>query len=342
MRLFSSIKLAPGVRLSTTSRGLRAHVGPRGARVHVGGGRTGISTGAGPFTLYQGAGGAPRSRRTTAGSSVAAQKAQLNRDAAAHLSALEGMHRVAVAGPAREVAPPVKLRPFSLLVATAERQELKEVGRFDRSARREARARARTIAEGWAHDLLVLAEQDRAGRQAVIDEAWSLLVGNDPATVRSALADAFRAAGAPVSTFDVVGDIVTLRMVGPAEQDLPTVKPKVTQAGNATVGQITKGERASWLAAMTAARVLIATKQVFAWAPGIQVVRVLVTSPIEGNQPVLAARMRRSRFAGTSFSSDALSVLQAAADDVVIEPRGRSRELGRISVPGEYAVGSRG
>ncbi len=53
MGLFSSFRVAPGVRLSTSSRELRAHVGPRFARLHVGGDGTGVSTGAGPFTLYE-------------------------------------------------------------------------------------------------------------------------------------------------------------------------------------------------------------------------------------------------------------------------------------------------
>ena len=50
---FLSFKIAPGVRVSASSRGLRTHLGPRVARVHVGGGRTGVSTGGGPFTAYE-------------------------------------------------------------------------------------------------------------------------------------------------------------------------------------------------------------------------------------------------------------------------------------------------
>lgn len=45
-----SIKLAPGVRVRASSRGIRASVGPRVARVHVGAGRTALSSGIGPFT----------------------------------------------------------------------------------------------------------------------------------------------------------------------------------------------------------------------------------------------------------------------------------------------------
>jgi hypothetical protein len=61
---FLSIKIAPGVRLSASSRGLRAGIGPRAARIHVGAGRTTISSGAGPVTVGTSLGGSHRGRRT--------------------------------------------------------------------------------------------------------------------------------------------------------------------------------------------------------------------------------------------------------------------------------------
>src|SRR3954465_9509152 len=47
-----SVRLAPGVRVRASSRGIRTSVGPRAARVHFGAGRTGFSTGAGPVGFY--------------------------------------------------------------------------------------------------------------------------------------------------------------------------------------------------------------------------------------------------------------------------------------------------
>ncbi|MEV6371484.1 DUF4236 domain-containing protein [Micromonospora musae] len=64
-----SIKLAPGVRIRASSRGIRTSVGPRVARVHVGAGRTGVSIGIGPVGFYPSLGGcarrSSRSRGTT-------------------------------------------------------------------------------------------------------------------------------------------------------------------------------------------------------------------------------------------------------------------------------------
>ena len=47
-RVGFSIRIAPGVRIRASKRGIRTSLGPRIARVHVGGGRTGFSTGMGP------------------------------------------------------------------------------------------------------------------------------------------------------------------------------------------------------------------------------------------------------------------------------------------------------
>jgi hypothetical protein len=55
-----SIKLAPGVRVRASSRGVRASVGPRIARVHTGAGRTTLSSGIGPFTSSTSVGGRRR------------------------------------------------------------------------------------------------------------------------------------------------------------------------------------------------------------------------------------------------------------------------------------------
>src|SRR6478736_3598431 len=100
---FFSFKIAPGVRVSASSRGLRTHLGPRMARVHVGGGRAGVSTGAGPFTAYQSL-GAPARRTTSSRSSTGvtpaqAQKLQEIDRAAAEFARLAQLHRQQFSSP---------------------------------------------------------------------------------------------------------------------------------------------------------------------------------------------------------------------------------------------------
>ncbi len=81
-----SFKVAPGVRIRASSRGLSAGLGPRAARVHVGSRGVGVSSGVGPFSTYQhlagGSGANSRSggRRSTGGptkASIAAYERQL-------------------------------------------------------------------------------------------------------------------------------------------------------------------------------------------------------------------------------------------------------------------------
>lgn len=60
-----SFKVAPGVRIRASSRGLSAGVGPRGARVHVGSRGVGVSSGVGPVSGYTHLGGG--ARRATSG-----------------------------------------------------------------------------------------------------------------------------------------------------------------------------------------------------------------------------------------------------------------------------------
>jgi hypothetical protein len=55
-----SFKVAPGVRVRASSRGISAGVGPRAARVHVGSRGVGVSSGIGPVSTYSHLGGGGR------------------------------------------------------------------------------------------------------------------------------------------------------------------------------------------------------------------------------------------------------------------------------------------
>lgn len=81
-----SFKVAPGVRIRASSRGISAGVGPRAARVHVGTRGVGVSTGAGPFSAYSHVGGGRTSgggRRASYGGPTKASIAAREREAKA-------------------------------------------------------------------------------------------------------------------------------------------------------------------------------------------------------------------------------------------------------------------
>src|SRR5215212_9237522 len=113
-----SFKVAPGVRIRASSRGIRTSIGPRAARVHVGAGRTGFSTGAGPLSYYTSVGPAntasrqhgPRTGTATANRQLAAairaaEKAEEAHRLAEALQTITSLHRAEFEPARRPVAP---------------------------------------------------------------------------------------------------------------------------------------------------------------------------------------------------------------------------------------------
>ena len=117
------VRLAPGVRVSVSTRGVRAHVGPRAARLHVGSGRTGVSTGAGPVTYYTSIGGSSRRRsapapvRVTASTPAQQEKAELAVALAQQIEVLQTRHK--------QVSFPLMQRPVADLPAPSAGQTMK-------------------------------------------------------------------------------------------------------------------------------------------------------------------------------------------------------------------------
>jgi hypothetical protein len=118
-----SFKVAPGVRVRASSRGISAGVGPRAARVHVGTRGVGVSSGVGPVSGYKhlGGGGRPASggaRRSSYGgptkASIAARERELKATAREagieRVSALEqalvSVHKETFPPATRVVLPP--------------------------------------------------------------------------------------------------------------------------------------------------------------------------------------------------------------------------------------------
>jgi hypothetical protein len=334
-RLFSSIRIAPGVRLSTSGQGLRAHVGPRSMRMHAGGGRTGVSTGAGPFTAYQSIGGASRPRSSN--QSKAEHNAQRHEVTAKTLAAIHAMHRANFPVAQRELAVPPKLPKFQRLLLTAEKEKLHGVGKFDREARRTAKGAARDLAETWAIDLLGIANHETASAQAQMDKAWNDLMANDASAVSEAVAQAFRASDAPAVFVSCESGVAEIVVDGPLDADLPTLKPTLTARGAKSVGNLNKTERAAVLRQIFGSKVLLVAKQAFAAAPALEAVRVLGRLPAEtgGSEVVLAVTLPSGRIAGANFGADAWSVLNAVDPGLVAKLAGRTGELRPINLSRE-------
>lgn len=343
-----SVRVAPGVRIGASSRGLRAHIGPRAARLHVGAGRTGVSTGVGPVSLYSNLGGnsrpsgpdakstAPRGGPHTATGLIqtqltAATKAEEGATIAAALTHLGDLHRARFA-PARspQLAAPTVANQEKIL-ATHTTEALRGIGIFQRKQRKAARESAR-----WAayHEINARYEEARRDHdQAVINAGhwWKRLNDNDPDTVWDQLARAFadnQAAAAPLAIDGTHADLAVLL---PPTSTLPAKMPGVTAAGNPSLKKMTKTQAAEWYQILTCGFVLATASEAFAVAPGLTEVTLVALRPREnsGSGPaaecILAATINRAALNTTNLTTSNSPIAVSQASSVLlVNPKGRT------------------
>ena len=182
------VKLAPGVRVRASSRGVRTSLGPRIARLHVGAGRPGISTGAGPVSYYTGFGGAggPRStsrsrtgtaaaNRQQAASARAADKQVAARALNEAIQSIVNSHRTRFPSAEPPVAPPPPLIDLGSIRAKHAREARAATSVFSRAARRAALAEAERRTQVEVATVSEYYEKERAGWQRSMDAHWTAL-----------------------------------------------------------------------------------------------------------------------------------------------------------------------
>lgn len=346
-----SFKVAPGIRIRASSRGLRAGIGPRIARVHVGSGRSGVSTGLGPVGFYSSFGGrrrrgsalrlagqlaaGPSARSVTAARAQAARetKAAEAQDLAAAFGAILDLHRQHFPPAQRPLAPPVDLD-------AARRHYLEHEGRglarFDRAGRRAAKARADAHAAAWA-------EQQVAGRQAELDEWWRRHVANDPDVVLPTLEAAFEDNEAPAAAVGLQGDEVSIIVLVPGPDAVPDRMPTRTAAGNLSLKRLSAGDRNGYYRELVAGYALVTVREALAVAPGIGSARVVairraLPDPYGRVQVecVFAARFARAALDGIRWDqAGAAAIVNAAAEDVVVRAKGAAKALSPIDLAAE-------
>jgi hypothetical protein len=331
-----SVKLAPGVRIRASNRGIRAGIGPRAARVHVGTGRPGFSSGVGPFSVYTSVGGKRRSRSRGGGPSAAAlerqaaaarraqaqaEKLQEARRLAVIFQEILNLHREEFEAVQRPAAPMPLVPDVAKLREQHEKTELRGIGLFKRAERAAARQRAAEAAETERAALRQRARAERKRAQAELDGQWRRLTGNDPDTVIATLTEAFEDNEAPAAPVGVDGDELSLVVLVPGEDAVPERMPGTTQAGNLTLRKLPKGERSQLYRELAAGHVLVTLRETFAVAPGINAARVVAvrhtprdvygTSRLEC---ILAGRWPRDAFGGVRWQeADASAILTESA-----------------------------
>lgn len=354
-----SIKLAPGVRVRASSRGLRTSIGPRAARVHVGAGRTGFSTGIGPVGFYASAGGGRGvSRRGTTSAQAAyqrqlaaqqrataqAEKAAMAKQLADAFLRILALHRVEFPPAQRPLAPEPAAPDRAAIYGHYEKQVLAGIGILKRAERAAAKQRAAVWAEAEFGRQWQMLKEQQAQWQAALDQQWHLLCANDPDTVLQALAEAFEDNEAASAAVGVQGAEVSLvLLVPPASQAIPELMPSQTAAGNLSLKKITQAARADFYKQFVCGQVLVTVRETFAVAPGLASARVVVLRndgrDIYGQpaMPCLAAvNITRQALQGVLWNeAAAVDILNAVAREKLVNQTGRSKELAPVELTAE-------
>jgi hypothetical protein len=331
---FFSFRVAPGVRISASGRGVRAHLGPRAARLHVGGGGTGVSTGAGPFTHYQSLSRGSAGRRPTSGPSSAEQKAHEAQRIEAVLRAISTLHRAEFASPVEQTAPLPALPPFRALIEQAEAHHVRAASLFRRAERRAARSRARADAEIHARRILGEARAEQRQAQDALDESWRLLLINDEDTLLPALEAAFEDNQAPAAALGVDIDTVNIVVLVPGLDAVPDRLPSVTKAGNLSLKAMPKSTQAAVYRDVVAGHVLLSAQEALAVGVGLEAASVVAVRRESdgGLSALLATRIERNAVLheGTPWA-----VLEHAVRDMTVNLRGISKTLSPLNLAKE-------
>jgi hypothetical protein len=359
-----SVKLAPGVRIRASSRGIRTSIGPRAARVHVGGGRTGVSTGIGPLGFYTSVGGSRRSgggRRSATSAQAAyqrqlavqqrqaaqAEKAALARQLADAFLRILSLHRVDFPPAQRPVAPEPAAPDQAAIYHHYEKQALTGIGMFKRAERSAAKQTAASWAEAEVNRQWQALKDQQAQWQQKLDHHWHLLCGNDPDVVLQTLAEAFEDNEAASAAVGIDGGEVSLiLLVPPASQAVPEQMPSQTAAGNLSLKKITQTTKADFYKQFVSGQVLVTLREAFAVAPGLTSARVVVLRNDGRNVyghltlPCLGAfNVARQALDGVRWNdADAVDILNAIAREKLVSQTGRSKELTPIDLTTEPEI----
>jgi len=360
MGLGFSVKLAPGLRVRASSRGVRTSIGPRAARVHVGAGRTGFSTGAGPVTYYTSLShaalgsqrqhgprtGTATANRQLAAASRAADKAEEAHRLAEALQTIMSLHRAEFA-PARRPAAP---QPPGMDETSIRRRHTKQAKAgtsvFARGARKAALAEASRRAEAEIATIRQANREQHDLWQASLDAEWKALNDNDPEAVLSALAAAFEDNEAAAAAVGAENAEVALVVVVPSPDAIPDRRPTTTSAGNLSLKKITKRETADFYKLLVCGHVLATVKEAFAVAAALQSARIVALRLSQPDayghvepEALLAARFEKAKLQGIRWAdADASRVVNDTHSELIITQRGATQELHPLNLSQHPAI----
>ena len=328
-----SVRVAKGVRISASSRGVRTSVRAGPVSYSVGSSRRGSSR-----SSYRGGATGGSTRASYAASQRQLREAAKLEQAQELRQAFErilNLHRQEFPGASRPVVSPPPALDESAVRQRHEAAALQGIGIFKRSERAAAKERAAASAQQEIDVERVRQAAEQDSLQAELDECWRALNANDPEAVLDTLADAFEDNEAAAAPVNVEGDEVTLVMLAPPQDVIPERYPTYTDAGNLTLKKLPKADRSSFYKQLICGHLLATLRETFAVAPGIRATRAVVlrsSAPdAYGNvrpELLIAGRWQRQAFEGVRWSTaDAVVVVNDTATELVLNQKGSAKEL---------------
>lgn len=362
-----SFKVAPGVRISASSRGVRTSIGNNTARVSFGGGRTYTSAKVAGIRVSQNTySSGHTSTRVSAGGFSTGSSSAAPRRAAAPRPSLAQLERAAqadevqriereltslhleqfpAAGPEAVPAPePVALDP---LVKAYQQEAVKGIGFFRFGQRRAAKERAK--AEAGVEAARIDANNQEIYRGLLQEAAadFQRLVQHDPDSVIAAIDAAFADNASESTCVDAGTDedgtqFATVVVVFGSADLVPEKVAALTPAGKPTLKKRTKTDRNALYVRALASTVLATVREALASSPSTDEVRVVVLrravpfgGQVEQTAPIYVATFGRRLVEQIRLDRVDLDELLVQAPDAQLVRKGATAEVLPVDTRGD-------
>lgn len=335
-----SVRVAKGVRLRASSRGLGLSVGRKGAFASIGGGRRGVGVSVpvvGSLRYSTSIGGGSSYRRP----SLAQYERQVRQAEqleelqalAAQLEAMLSIHKQVFPPAQPPVAPPAEPVDYLAIERKHRRDQRRGIPFYRFSERRAARRRAHELAGQEARKEEQAREAARARTQAELDEWWRKLLENDRDVVLGVLEASFADNQAPAVPINCEDGRATILMLVEAEDAIPERRPHVTPTGRPSSKKLTQTERSELYQAWLSSNLLATVKEAFAVAPGLRAATMVILRKVPNPfgevkiDAIYCGTFSRERFNRLDFQSP--DVLDAIfhAEDLRMQTKGRTKHL---------------
>lgn len=352
-----SFKIAPGLRISASSRGVRTSIGNSKARVSYGGGRTYTSAKIAGVRVSGSSSSHSNSSRSNAGAQPTRRPtlAQLERAerAAAQDAAIEELRRLEESlvtlhhETFRPAAPQEVLAPEPVdedaIRTEFEKSLLSKIGRFKFSERRAAKTRA---AEMAVHEASRIDAANTGLYHRYCEDVrqdWDRLLNHDAETVIAALEGAYADNASEATCVDAGVEAgvryAAVVVVFGAVDLVPERTPSVTAAGKPTTKKRNKSDRNSLYVAALGSTVLATVREGFAVAPSVDEFRIIVLrkdlnapTPSDFVAPIYVARFSRSVAEGLDWQKTDPTAALLTGQDAQFKRKGAAGDIVAIAL----------